>query len=169
MKYTIRLSFGRTIVYSFFIVAAVAMLGACGMPFDWRLDLPDDWNSHRDSDVQDVTADPSLPGGLDPEAPPQAQIIPISGDHFTLYWDESPEPVSEYRLYQRHHGGTEWTLLGTGLVLPQATITQTDLDFGRYEFAVSSVDMDGVESELHTSLDATADPGTGWCLDWTGA
>ena len=160
MKYTIRLRPVRAIVYSFFLVAALAMLGSCGMPFDWSLDLPDDWSI--DGGADDPPTDP-----VPPESQPQ--VIVITADHFTLYWDDSADPVTEYRVYQRAHGGSEWTLLTGGLASPEVTVTQVDLLYGMYEFAVSSVSVDGVESELHTSLDETADPGTGWYLDWTGA
>ncbi len=161
MKYTTRLRLVRGVVYSFFLVAAIATLGSCGMPFDWSLDLPDDWGFDSGAD--------GIDGGTEPIDPTQPQIILITADHFTLYWDTPPEAVSEYRLYQRIHGGGDWNLLAGGLDAPEATVTQMDLDFGTYEFAVSSVSMDGVESDLHTSLDETADPGTGWYLNWTGA
>ena len=163
MKYTIRLRPVRAIVYSFFLVAAIVTLGSCRMPFDWSLDLPDDWGFDGGTDGIDGDDEPVA----DPE-PTDPQIILITADHFTLYWDTPPDAVSEYRLYHRIHGGSEWNLLAGGLAAPQATVTQTDLEFGTYEFAVSSVSMDGVGSELHTSLDETADPGTGWYLEWTG-
>ncbi|MCK4517057.1 MAG: fibronectin type III domain-containing protein [Spirochaetaceae bacterium] len=159
MKYTIRLRPVRAIVYSFFLVATLAMLGSCGMPFDWSLDLPDDWSV--DGGADDPPTEP-----VPPESQPQ--VIVIAADHFTLFWDTPPDAASEYRVYHRIHGGSEWQLLTSGLASPEATVTQTDLEFGMYEFAVSSVSMDGVESDLHSSLDETADPGTGWYLDWIG-
>jgi hypothetical protein len=40
------------------------------------------------------------------------------------------------------------------------------LPYGVYEFAVTSVSTDGLESEIHSSLDDNADPAGGWFLDW---
>ena len=181
MKYTTRLSVVRAIVHSFFVVAAVAMLGACGMPFDWSLDIPDDWSIGGNSDGLGGDDDPGYTGGtdvsdppVDPEPPqpgpaPEGPLaIEVTADQFSLHWEASLDPVNEYRLYRRVHGESEWVLLVIGLNSPQATITQAELAFGQYDFAVSYVSVSGAESDLHSSLDDTADPHTGWYLDWTG-
>ena len=143
MKHTTRLRAARTAVHSFFLLAAVLALGSCGMPFDWSLDVQADFDT-RDS-----------------------QAIHISGEQFTLSWDAPETAVSEYRLYQRPRGASGWALLVAGLPSPEATITAAQLDYGNYEFAVSTVNADGAESDLHTSLDETADPGSGWYLKWS--
>ena len=57
--------------------------------------------------------------------------------------------------------------IAANLSSAEATVTTDDLVHGSYEFAVSSVSLTGMESELHTSLDETADPTTGWYLDWS--
>ena len=143
MKYAISLRPARIVVYSFFLFLGVFVLGSCRMPFDWSLDVRADSN---------MTA-------------PQA--ITVTGDHFTLYWDSPAVAADAYRIYQRPHGSTGWSLLFDGLPSPQATVTTAELPYGAYEFAVSSVNEYGAESELHTCLDSTADPGTGWYLCWT--
>ena len=97
--------------------------------------------------------------------------IEITDESFTIAWDPDPENTSpdEYRMYFRSRGSDSWTLLSD--VEPQTepsfTIDQTRLSYGIYEFAVSAV-AGGIESELHTSMDDTADPVSGWYVDWYG-
>jgi len=95
--------------------------------------------------------------------------IEITEDTFTIVWD--PDPMSgipdEYKMYFRNRGDKLWNLLSevSPNTEPSFTISQDNLSFGIYEFAVSAV-SEGVESDLHTSLDNTANPGTGWFVDW---
>jgi hypothetical protein len=95
--------------------------------------------------------------------------IEITEDTFTIAWD--PDPSSgipdSYRMYFRSRGDEPWSLLSELVpnIEPEFTITQDNLSYGIYEFAVSSVKA-GIESDLHTSMDDTANPGTGWFLDW---
>jgi len=37
---------------------------------------------------------------------------------------------------------------------------------GNFDFGVTAVTGTGVDSSMHTSLDRTADPTTGWFLTW---
>lgn len=95
------------------------------------------------------------------------QMIPVAGPDFTVSWDSDSLSVDEYRVYYREHGTFNWMLLGStgsGAVLT-FTVDQSMLPFGTYDLAVSSV-AGGAESELHTSMDDTAVPATGWYIDW---
>ncbi len=98
--------------------------------------------------------------------------IEIDEDWFTIAWDPDPEGEipDAYRMYFRHRGEESWTFLSAveAQTAPEFTVTRDNLSYGTYEFAVSSV-IDGFESDLHTSMDDTADPVCGWYVDWLGA
>jgi len=93
----------------------------------------------------------------------------ITEDSFTIVWDPDPESgiPDAYRMYFRSRGDESWNLLSEVApdTEPVFDVTQDNLSFGIYEFAVSAVAA-GVESDLHTSMDDTASPGTGWFVDW---
>ncbi len=95
--------------------------------------------------------------------------IEITEETFTILWDLDPQSgiPDTYRMYFRNRGEEPWSLLSEVVpdIEPAFTITQDNLSFGIYEFAVSVI-VGGVESDLHTSMDDTASPGTGWFVDW---
>ena len=97
--------------------------------------------------------------------------IEIADDEFTVAWDSDPaDPTpEEYRMYYRHRGEYDWVLLSSVFAQPepQFTVSRDILSYGTYEFAVSAV-AGGSESDLHTSMDDTADPESGWYVDWLG-
>lgn len=86
----------------------------------------------------------------------------------TLKWDPPPSPVVSYTLSYRLHGTTTWIPLATIPSSPQPTYTvlHSVVGNGTFDFAVSATDSNGVTSPLHTSLDPTADPNSGWYLSW---
>ncbi len=100
---------------------------------------------------------------------------PISGNAFTLLWDPpqdeagNHEQVASYNLYYREHGTYSWSSLGSAAATsaPSFEVTTALLSYGSYDFAVAAVEMDGSESEPHTSLDDDADPQTGWYVVWS--
>ena len=104
------------------------------------------------------------------------QIV-INSDTFTIAWDAgdfeetTDHFTEEYNLYYRTHGTTEWTLLLSIAPEenPNALISNNMLDYGVYDFAVSRVDNEKNESELHASLDDDAIPSTGWFVNWMGS
>ncbi len=49
---------------------------------------------------------------------------------------------------------------------PYFTVKHSDVGDGVYVFAVSTVGEGGGQSPLHTSLDYTADPISGWYVWW---
>lgn len=96
------------------------------------------------------------------------QVIPLTGSDFTISWNSDSADADDFRLYYREHGTYNWIFLGStgsGSIL-DFTVDQTMLAYGTYDFAVSSI-REGAESELHTSMDDTAVPATGWYIDWT--
>jgi hypothetical protein len=105
---------------------------------------------------------------LKASAAPLAGSVTVTSSQITLQWDPPPEAVSTYRVYSRTHGGSQWTLLGEAPAAsqPEYTIQQTTVGKGEFDFAVVAVDLGGVSSEFHTSLDATADPTSGWYVVW---
>lgn len=104
--------------------------------------------------------------------------IILKGESFSLSWnDESrripnnPRQAVSYRVYYRIHGTIYWRLIkeieANGE--PRITVTSEDLDHGVYDLGVSTIDVYGKESVIHSSLDNTADPFCGWYINWIGS
>ena len=104
--------------------------------------------------------------------------IVVKGDSFTLAWDpggpeipNDPNRAVQYKVYYRVHGSYYWRFLmeteSSGS--PECVITDEEIDYGRYDFAVSAVNEQGSESAFHSSLDRTANPLTGWHINWIGS
>ena len=98
-------------------------------------------------------------------------------DDIVLAWDPpAPQfdregeliPVESYNVYYRDHGDIDWVMLGSTLAVdnPEFTVYHSALDNGEYDFAVSAVGLDDLESALHTSIDRDAYPAGGWYLIW---
>jgi hypothetical protein len=96
----------------------------------------------------------------------QIQKITISGPKFTLAWDDSSQGLI-YNVYSRIHNTFTWAKLAVGLENPSLVVTSGQLTYGDYDFAISSVTSDGIESPLLTSQSSSAIPSTGWYLVWT--
>lgn len=104
--------------------------------------------------------------------------IIVKGKSFTLAWDSGgpeipndPNKTVQYNIYYRAHGLLYWNFLTTvkSKRNPDCQITNKILDYGRYDFAVKAVNGKGEESAFHSSLDATANPFTGWYVNWIGS
>ena len=104
--------------------------------------------------------------------------IVVKGSSFTLAWDpggpeipNDPNFVVRYNVYYRVHGSYYWRFLmeteSSGN--PDCLITDNEMDYGRYDFAVSAVNEQGGTSSLHSSLDGTANPFCGWYINWIGS
>ena len=99
-----------------------------------------------------------------------AQMVSVSSERFSIAWDAPDGEVESYDLYYREHGTEEWLPLGAvGADTLQFEVSDATLPdgYGLYDFAVRSVEATGETSEYHTSLDETAQPQTGWYVDWT--
>ena len=103
------------------------------------------------------------------------QMIRVKSTILTLAWDPpvanpglGATSVSKYRIYYSNHGASEWVLLDEidSTVNPQYTVSHGTLGDGVYDFAVSAVTSSGQESSYHTSMDAAANPMTGWYAWW---
>jgi len=111
--------------------------------------------------------DPSIFGALQDDSKPEKKMT--SEAQITLAWDPPSTPVQSYNIYYRIHDEALWNLLAEipAAAEPLYTISIDDLGPGTYDFGISAVDQDDNESALHTSLDITADPKSGWYLSWT--
>jgi hypothetical protein len=89
----------------------------------------------------------------------------------TLQWDppaSGGSQVVSYAVSYRIHGTSPWQSLATipAIAQPSYTVLRSVIGTGTFDFAVASVDSSGQTSPLHTSLDPTADPTSGWYLSW---
>jgi hypothetical protein len=105
---------------------------------------------------------------VSPAPPVDTQAITSSAAQITLQWTASSDAITGYDVYYRAHGTASWILLGQAAVdpTPQYTILHSILGNGSFDFAIDAVNAYEVKSGLHTSLDATAQPSTGWYLEW---
>ncbi len=90
---------------------------------------------------------------------------------FTVAWDPAPsesgDPIAFYRVRALRRDTYTWVRLGdTDGPVTSFEVTGEMLEPGSYDFAVAAVTESGLESEHHTSLDDTADPETGWFVEW---
>ncbi len=103
------------------------------------------------------------------------QQIFLKKDSIEIKWDP-PElqqtnvsiPVQSYKIYYKTHGSDTWILLNEipYSEKPYFKINKKELEPGMYDFAVSAVYENSRESILHSSLDNTAKPTSGWYLLW---
>jgi hypothetical protein len=87
----------------------------------------------------------------------------------TLAWDPPASgSVVNYIVSYRSHGSSAWIALATIPASPQPsyTVLRSATGTGIFDFAVAAEDSSGTVSILHTSLDQTADPNSGWYLSW---
>lgn len=148
---------GSRTIYAIIAIVTI-LLGSCAQPFDF--------------DFDDSTDDPSDGAPEDPSDPPDSNPVAlgVTGENFTLAWDPSDGDVTGYEVYYRPHGDDTWTELGTtGASDTQFEVSSAILDYGTYEFAVAATIDGGGSTDYHTSLDATADPDSGWYLEWSSS
>jgi hypothetical protein len=95
--------------------------------------------------------------------------IKTKEDTVTIAWDPPATPTTAYRIYYRRHGTVLWIQLDEipATDNPQYVLHLADFGEGEFDFGVSSIDDADQESEIHTSLDITADPSSGWYLLWS--
>jgi hypothetical protein len=93
----------------------------------------------------------------------------------TLAWDpplsdipNRPSEVASYQIFCREHGSFYWRFLGEVQASPnpEYTVEHGQLGDGLFDFAVRAVTVSGQASALHTSLDSSADPVSGWYVLW---
>ena len=96
------------------------------------------------------------------------QEVSIGSEEITLTWDPPPSSIKEYKVLYRDHGTTGWTEKAVipAVPSPEYTFYHADLGNGAFDFAVLAVDNDDNESAIHSSLDGTASPSSGWYIIW---
>jgi hypothetical protein len=94
--------------------------------------------------------------------------IVITADKVVLQWNPPADPVAKYEVFYRAHGTSNWTKIGEVAAAPQPvyTVQQATVGSGQFDFAVVATNASGDNSEMHTSLDPTANPNTGWYVSW---
>jgi len=101
-------------------------------------------------------------------------VIVCQSDSIQILWDPPSNSgyggnVVYYELFYRIHGDIGWKLLEREIGisdLPGLYLRHESLGNGDFDFAVRSVSDNGNKSELHSSLDSTANPSSGWYLRW---
>jgi len=99
--------------------------------------------------------------------------ILVRDNYVTIEWDnpiyliKSGEAESQM-IYIRAHGTENWQLMDEVdfSIVPSYTIRRADLKPGKYDFGVSVKTKDGKISKIHSSLDTSASPATGWYIFW---
>ena len=100
--------------------------------------------------------------------------IEVTTESVTLAWDAPSPGIDYYRLVFRIHGATppaSWLVIEENLsaaTSPEYTLNNADIGNGIFDFGVVAKDLgsETEESALHSSLDVTAQPDTGWYLVW---
>ena len=135
-------------LYSLIIV--MSFLSACSMPTITRL-------------ASNEAPNTSVIPGIHPQA------ISSTDSTITLEWDYyTVIPVESFNLYYKAHSEGNWILVDTIVysLTPEFTIDHSQMGNGSWDFGITAVDSEGIESDKHSSLDHTASPATGWYLIW---
>ena len=100
------------------------------------------------------------------------EVVEITDHHFTLSWSApvDDDEITMYELYYREHGTFDWDLLGEIRANDTLEYTiyssATDLGAGSWDFGLKAISDSGEVSEMHSCLDTTAAPTSGWYLEW---
>jgi len=86
----------------------------------------------------------------------------------SLAWNyDTPSEVDYFKMYYKPHGSNDWAYLdSTNTATPVFEISHDSVGDGSWDFGVTSINLSGTESDIHSSLDTTAEPDTGWYLLW---
>ncbi len=92
-----------------------------------------------------------------------------AGEELTVAWDAPAggAVVAHYNVYQKRVGTVDWVHHSQVSAVGDLTVSITVASFAApatYEIGVSAVDTVGTESEIHGSLDSTAQLG-GWLIE----
>lgn len=95
----------------------------------------------------------------------QKDSITITWENDTINNTIESEGVKGFNVYYRQHGTNEWMFYNK--VDENTCVIKKDLTGeGCLNFAVCSKSEKGTVSDLHSSLDSTAEPSCGWFLSW---
>jgi hypothetical protein len=97
-----------------------------------------------------------------------AVMVESSADQIVLQWDPPASEVAKYSVSFRIHGDASWVPLGEvpALPAPEFPVLYASLGDGDFDFAITAENTAGEKSNVHMSLDPTAQPPTGWFLRW---
>lgn len=144
---------GRTarLIFVIFSAAVLSFLTACQLP-----------------DFGAFLKDPGTPADPAPPTPPDTIAVNTSAEQILLEWDPPAEEVSSYDVYIRTHGAASWQVLGSvsAAPAPEYAVLHSAVGNGEFDFAIVAMNGEGTRSTYHSSLDATAQPDTGWYLVW---
>jgi len=107
-----------------------------------------------------------------PEGTPQpdtsVEKVLCSTEEVILAWDPPHSNVIGYKIFYRGHESGSWILLGEIPADddPEYSLYHCDFGDGDYVFGIVAVAAETAESAMHTSLDETAQPESGWYLSW---
>jgi len=98
-------------------------------------------------------------------------IIVIEADSIIIQWDapDFKENISKFDIFYRSCYEVEWRMIGsapnenTFFTIYRSLLPDNDSIF---EFAISSVTLDGVTSNLAISVSTEASPISGWFISW---
>ena len=119
--------------------------------------------------LQNLEATGSTPDP-DPDPVPDgdAEKVLCTTDEVTLAWDPPPSDIASYKIFYRSHETGSWILFDETSADDDPEYTLYYGDFGNvvYDFGVVAVNAETAESDMHTCLDDTAQPESGWYLSW---
>ena len=106
--------------------------------------------------------------GSTPDPDSGAEKVLCCTEEVTLAWDAPPSEIATYKIFYRNHGPGGWVLFDEIPADddPEYTLFHGDFGDGDYDFGVVAVDTETEESAMHTCLDDTAQPESGWYLSW---
>ena len=107
--------------------------------------------------------------GSTPDPGSTVEKVLCSSEELTLAWDPPPSEIAAYKIFYRSHESESWILLDEIPADddPEYTLYHGDFGDGDYDFGIVAVDPETEESAMHTCLDDTAQPESGWFLSWT--
>jgi hypothetical protein len=137
----------RTISILILITALSLAAGGCSLYLLQSLDVP----------------------GSTPDPDTGTEKVLCTDEEVTLAWDPPPSEISTYKIFYRAHESGSWILFDeiTADNDPEYTLYHANFGNGDFDFGVIAVDGEAEESEMHTSLDDSAQPECGWYLAWT--
>lgn len=169
-----------TAIYAVVTIVLILFAG-CAQPFDFDEDEFEEKKTAAET-ANDGDGNPGGPadgggesdtggsdGSSDSGTSGDAVAIAVAAESFMLAWDPATGDVSSYEVFYRSRGTDSWTRLAnvSASDSPSYQVSSSELGFGSYEFAVRASYSAGDVSEYHTSLDSSAQPNSGWYIDWT--
>jgi hypothetical protein len=100
-----------------------------------------------------------------PVVSPRVQAIQWHGEVLKLSWDEDPL-AEDYNLSYRYYESQQVFTVSKSFQEAEAVLEKEDFGNGSFEFGIQSCYSDGSCSQIYWSTDSTADPSTGWFLEW---